>query len=319
MEYKQLGKFGVKVSELCLGTGFRGNSPEDVHQKTVHRALELGCNFVDCANSYGAGRSETILGRALKGRRDDVVLTSKVHSKTGDGPNNIGLSRYHIMREVERSLKRLQTDRIDIYLQHAMDVETPLEETLRAMDDLIRQGKVIYAGSCNNPAWRLMEQIGICNASGLAPMAVAQNAYNLLERFPVEFDLMQVARNQGLGLMTYSPLAVGMLTGKFRKDVDPPADSVWAGRRSQFHEYMTGHAEGVIVKLIEVAEKLGKTPAQVAIAWVLDHPDVTSAIIGPDLPEQVEDAFGGIGWKLDAEDRQALDLVSAVQIPGPIR
>ena len=315
MEYRQLGKSGVKVSPISLGTAFRCQPDDAVCRRVIDRAVDLGCNFIDCANFYDRGRSEQIVGRALHGKRDDVVLTSKVWGRIGPGPNDAGLSRYHIMREAERSLKRLKTDRIDVYLQHAVDAQTPVEEILGAMDDLVRQGKVIYAGSCNHPAWRLAEQIGICRAEGLAAPTVTQNPYSLLDRYQVEGDLLEVVSKYGLGLMTYSPLAVGLLTGRFKKGEAPGEGTPWAGRRDDFDSYMTDQAQRVVDKLTGIAARIGKTPAQTALAWVLDHPQVTAPIMGPDTPEQVDDMIGGLGWQLDPEDREALDSIS--EIPRP--
>ena len=318
MEYRQLGKLGVKVSPISLGTGFRNQEDDAVCERVIARAVELGCNFIDSANFYGTGRSEEIVGRALKGKRDDVVITSKVWGPIGPGPNDTGLSRYHIMREAERTLKRFQTDRIDVYLQHNAAPETSSEETLRAMDDLVRQGKVVYAGSCNHPPWRLMEHIGICRAEGLAPLSVTQHPYNLLERHQVEGDLMDLVRKYGLGLMSYSPLAVGLLTGQFKKGEAPAEGTPWARRRDKLDSYMTDHAQRVVDKLAEISTRIGKTPAQVAVAWILDHPEVTAAIMGPDTPEQVDDMMGGLDWPLDSEDREALDAISDIQAPRHI-
>ena len=314
MEYRQLGNLGVKVSPICLGTGFRVQEDDALCERVVHRAVELGCNFIDSANFYGYGRSEEIVGRALKGKRDDIVITSKVFARIGPGPNDTGLSRYHIMREAERSLKRLQTDRIDVYLQHDIDRDTPPDEILNAMDDLVRQGKVIYTGSCNHAAWRLMEHIGINRAKSLGPFTVTQNPYSLLERHQVEGDLMEVVRRYGLGLMTYSPLAVGLLTGRFKKG-EAPAGTPWAGRGEDLDSFMTDHAQRVVDKLTQVAARIGKTPAQTALAWVLDHPEVTASIMGPDTPEQVDDMMGGLGWQLEPEDWETLDAIS--EIPRP--
>ena len=319
MEYRQLGKSGVKVSPISLGTGFRCQPDDAVCERVIERALDLGCNFIDGSNFYGPGRSEVIVGRVLKGKRDDVVLTSKVWGRIGPGPNDEGLSRYHIIREAERSLKRLQTDRIDIYLQHGLDAETPAEEILGAMDDLVRQGKVIYAGSCNHPPWRLMEQIGICRAEGLAPVTVTQHPYSLLERHQVEGDLTELVQQYGLGLMTFSPLAIGLLTGRFRKGAAPGEGTPWDGRREDFDAYMTDQAQRVIDELTQIAARIGKTPAQTALAWVLDHPQVTAAVIGPDTPAQVDDMMGSLGWRLDPGDREVLDAVSQRQEPRHIQ
>ena len=314
MNYRQLGSSGVKVSEICLGTAFRGQNDDAICEKVIHRALELGCNFVDCANFYGQGRSETIVGKALQGVRDDVVLTTKVWSCMGDGPNDFGTSRFSVMRELDRSLKRLQTDHIDIYLLHNIDHETPSEETLRALDDGVRQGKVTYVGSCNHTPWRLMEHIGICKAKSFAPPVVTQNEYNLLHRYDVEGELTEVVEKYGVGVMTYSPLAIGLLSGLFRKGQTPPDGTPWASGRMDLAKTLSDKVDRIIQLLVDIGKEMDKTPAQVAIAWILDHPQVTAPIIGPDRPEHVNDVFGGIGWTIDPVHRKALDDASEIVV-----
>ena len=315
MEYRNMGKSGVKVSPICLGTGFRAGAEEDDCIRVVERALDLGCNFVDTANSYGQGRSERILAKALRGKRDDVVLTSKVCSPVGTGPNDNGLSRYHIMREVERSLSRLETDRLDIYLLHLFDPVTPLDETLRAMDDLVRQGKVRYIACSNFSAWQICDSLWTSDRHNLASFVCTQSQYNLLYRWDIETELMPVCNRHGLGIMTYSPLAIGLLTGIYRRGQKPPPDSPWGKRHYNFEAAMTEQTDGIVQKLVEIGQERGKTPAQVAIAWILDHEEITSVIIGPDLPEHVDENFGALGWQLSKEERAALDELSAVESP----
>ena len=311
MEYRNFGKAGVKVSRICLGTAFRGQGDEKTCLREIDLAIDLGCNFIDCANYYGRGRSETILGKAVKGKRDDLVLTSKVCSPMGEGPNDRGLSRFHIMREVERSLKRLGTDHIDVYLLHQLDAETSLDETLGAMDDLVRQGKVRYVGCCNFSGWQVVDGLWVSDARNLAPFVCIQSPYNLLRREPMESDLMPMCRRHGLGIMTYSPLAVGLLTGRFRRGEAPPADTPWA-RRRDFEETMSEQADAVVQRLIDIGEKHGRTPAQVAVAWILEHEEISAPIIGPDLPEHVDEVFGALEVRLEPEERAALDEVSRV-------
>jgi aryl-alcohol dehydrogenase-like predicted oxidoreductase len=281
----------------------------------VERAIDLGCNFIDTANSYGQGRSERILAKALKGNRDDIILTSKVWSQIGPGPNDWSLSRYHIMREVERSLQRLEMDHLDIYLLHAFDETTPIEETLRAMDDLIRQGKTRYVGCCNFKAWQVCEALWTSDVLNIHSFICIQSQYSLLHRWEIEPELISLCRKYGLGIMTYSPLAIGLLTGRFRRGQAPPPDTPWGKGSYNFEEAMTEQNDRIIQKLIEIGKHHDKTPAQVAIAWILDHPEVTSAIIGPDLPEQVDENFGALDWKLSPEERAALDEVSKVEGP----
>ena len=308
MEYVQLGRLGVRVSRICLGTAFRGQRDDAVAARVIERAVDLGCNFIDCANYYGRGRSETVLGKAIGGQRDDLFLTSKVWSRMGPGPNDAGSSRYHITREVERSLRRLGTDRIDLYLLHNWDPDSPLDESLRAMDDLVRQGKVLYVGACNFTAAQALEGLWTADRLGLDPFACLQNEFNLLHRWPVESELLPLVRRRGLGLMTYSPLAVGLLTGRYRRGQPPPAGSHWEGRKD-FEGTMKG-IDGVVQSLIAIGSRLGRTPAQVALAWLLDHPEVTAPMIGPDLPEHVDEAFRALGWQLPPEDRAALDAAT---------
>ncbi len=319
MEYVNFGKAGIKVSRLALGLGFRGQADEAEAQGTIEHAIAQGINLIDCANSYGpldqresAGRSEVILGRALKGKRDDVVITSKVASPTGDGPNDRGLSRGHILREVERSLTRLGTDHIDVYLAHVFDESTPLEETVRALDDLVRSGKVRYAGCCNFTAWQVCKALWVADRINAPPFICVQNPYHLLNR-DLEREMFGLVRDQGLGVMVYSPLAIGLLSGIYSPGRPAPSGSLWAtaGYRSRFPAAMQGVSGEVVSTVLDLAKELGKTPAQLAIAWVLSHPEVTAAITGGDTIAHLDDSLGSVGWKLDDSVREKLDTVSA--------
>ena len=248
MEYINFGSAGVKVSRLALGLGFRGQADEADGQKVVERALDLGINLIDCANTYGpgdnrthAGRSEVVLGKALKGKRDEVVITSKVFSRVGRGPNDQGLSRYHIMREAERSLRRLDTDHIDVYLVHHFDDSTPIEETARALDDLVHQGKVRYIGCCNHAAWQACKALWVQHALNLTAYMCMQNPYNLLHR-ALEREVFPFVQSEGLGVMVYSPLAVGLLSGFYKLNAPPPEGSLWAKRwMARYKNMMVGH------------------------------------------------------------------------------
>jgi aryl-alcohol dehydrogenase-like predicted oxidoreductase len=315
MEYRNFGSTGVQVSALCLGTGFRGNPDDDTCRATIVKALDLGINFIDVANVYQNGRSERIVGEVLRGRRDQFVLTTKVGSPVGRGPHQRGLSRLHIFREIERSLSRLQTDYVDFYLLHQPDPRTPLEETLRALDDLVRQGKVRYTGCCNYAAWQVCKGQWISDRHHLTLFSGVQNYYNLLDR-SLEREMMPFCREEGLGIMAFSPLAVGLLTGRFRHGEPPPPDSPWGQGRAGFEKVMSPAADRVVETLRRIGGERGKTPAQVAIAWVLSHPEISAAIIGPDRPEQVEENLGGVGWPLTAQEREALDQVSAWAVAG---
>lgn len=318
MDYVNFGCAGVKVSRLALGLGFRGQRDEAEAQKIIERALDLGINLIDCANIYGPmddranlGRSEVILGKALKGKRDEVVITSKVAGAVGPGPNDRGLSRYHIMREVERSLARLNTDHIDVYLVHSFDDSTPLEETVRALDDLVRSGKVRYVGCCNYAAWQVCRALWIADTLKATPFMCVQNPYSLLNR-QLEREMFDLVRQLGLGVMAYSPLAVGLLSGAYRPGQPAPPGSLWATRgQEQFTQTMQGAVAEVVTTLLDLARELGRSPAQLALAWVLSQPEVTVAITGGDTIEQLEDNVGAVGWTLDAEVRARLAEVSA--------
>ncbi len=316
MDYVRLGRAGVKVSRLCLGTAFRGywngHTEEATAIRTVETAIDLGCNFIDCANYYYQGRCEDLLGKAIKGKREDLVVTTKVWSRIGEGPNDQGLSRFAIMREVERSLKRLQIDYIDIYLLHNWDPNTELDETLKAFDDLVRQGKVRYVGACNFTAAQTVEALWTAERGGLDPFFVLQNQYNILQRWDIEPEILPICRQYGMGMMTYSPLAVGLLTGRFRRGQTPPADSAWtAGDR--FDAALDVKTDQIIQQLADIGQAQNKTPAQVAIAWILANDDVTAPIIGPDRPEHVEEVFGALDVEFSAEQLQALDELSQWQ------
>lgn len=317
MEYVNFGKAGVKVNPLALGLGLRGQPDENAAQRLIEHAIDNGINLIDCANIYGPmddraniGRSEVILGKAIKGKRDDVVITSKVCSHIGQGPNDYGLSRYHIMREIDRSLTRLGTDHIDVYLIHVPDDTTPQEETIRALDDLVRSGKVRYLGCCNHQAWQVCKALWIADSINATPYMCVQNMYNLLNR-DLETEIFGLVREEGLGVMCYSPLSVGLLSGQYSPDEPPPAGSLWERRYPEEYERrMRGATGKVIATLKRLADELGKTPAQLAVAWVVSHPEVTVAISGSDTIEQLDDTLGGVGWELDAAVREELDAVS---------
>ena len=311
VEYRNLAGTGVQVSSICLGTAFHGLwhglSDEQACIDTIHRFLELGGNFIDCANFYQEGRCESLLGRTLKGlpgKRDELVITSKVCSTIGEGPNDGGLSRYHIMREIERTLTRLGTDHVDLYLLHHFDPETPLGETLRAMDDLVHQGKVRYVGCSNFTAAQVVEALWVSDRFVLQPVACLQHPYNLLNR-AIEGELFSCCRQHRLGVMAYSPLGTGLLTGAIRVGKPPPSVSVWSQRKEREEEI--AKVDHLVQLLVDRAEALSMTPAQLAVAWILDHDEVSTAIIGPDLPEHVDDVVGSGGWRISADTRAALD------------
>ena len=319
MDYINVGSAGVKVSRIALGLALRGQADETAAQRLVEHAIDQGINFIDCANIYGplddranVGRSEIVLGRALKGKRDHVVITSKVASAMGAGPNECGLSRYHILREIEATLRRLAIDHVDIYLAHAYDATTPLEETVRALDDVVRSGKARYVGCCNYAAWQVCRALWVADTCTAAPYMCVQNPYNLLDR-QLEGEMFGLARDRGLGIMAYSPLAVGLLSGSYQPGQPPPDGTLWATRlRDGYDRTMQGPVGTVVRSVHEIAAELGKTPAQIAVAWILAHPEVTCAISGADTREQFDDVLGAVGWELPTEIRQRLDTVSAI-------
>lgn len=322
MEYRFLGRTGVKVSPICLGTAFRSQEDEQTCIRVIDRAIDLGCNFIDTA-LYGGGRSEAVVGKALKGKRDDIVLTTKIFGTLGDGPNRSRLSRLNLMAGIEASLQRLETDHIDLYLLHAFDPETPLDETLRALNDMVQQGKVRYIGCSNFKAWKVMEALWISSERNLAPFACIQSQYNLLNRFEIEPELMPLCREQGIGIMTYSPLAIGLLSGQFRRGQEPPPQTPWSrgeNRGMSPHKYSLEEAmdefnDRIVQTLVDIGQRHGRTPGQVAIAWILDHEEISAPILGADLPEHVDEIWAGLDWQLNTAERALLDEVS--QRPAP--
>ena len=329
IEYVNFGTAGVRVSRMALGLGFRGQFDRDEAEKVILRALDAGINLIDCANVYGLmddraniGSSEEVLGRALKGRRDDVVITSKVFSPIGSGPNDRGASRYHIMREVERSLGRLQTDRIDVYIFHGVDDMSLFEEQFRTMETLIQQGKVRYVGVSNYQAWQVVEALRVQERINAQPLIAVQNPYSLMNRTQ-EDELFPMVRETGVGVMAYSPLGVGLLSGTYRPDEVPDDSTLWGSkRRGQIAAYMRGRAARVIAEVGKVADEVGATMPQVAMAWVLSHPEVTVAISGADTVDQIADVAGALELTLPAEAIARLNEVSsgmrAVLDGGPL-
>ena len=318
MEYINFGNAGVRVSRLAFGLGLRGQDDAAEAQRAIEHAIDQGINLIDCANVYGLmddraniRTSEAILSKAIKGKRDDVLITSKVASEVGRGPNDQGLSRYHIMREVETSLRQLDTDHIDFYLMHRFDERVPLEESVRALDDLVHAGKVRYVGCCNHEAWQVCKSLWVADRLNAIPYMCVQNMYSLLNRH-LEKEMFPFLRDAGLGAMAYSPLHIGLLSGLYSPGAPPPPGSLWALRPTEAYAAMAGEdAQRVMAAVIELAGELGKTPAQLAIAWVLSHPEITLAITGSDTVEHLDDNLGGVGWTLDESARQELDAISA--------
>jgi 1-deoxyxylulose-5-phosphate synthase len=323
MEYRNLGRSGLKVSSVCLGTMAFGRwIDEGLSARVLDAALDTGINFVDTADIYGQGmdtgaysergQSEAILGRLLGARRQQIVLASKARHKMGTGPNDEGLSRGHIMAAVEASLRRLQTDYLDLYQCHAFDPETPLEETMRALDDLVRQGKVRYIGCSNFAAWQIAKANGISDRLGLARFISVQPPYNLLAR-AVEGELVPLCQSEGIGMMVYSPLARGMLAGKYRQGEALPEGSRGAAGEQRLQALMNERNFRKVECFRQLCAAWGQPMARVAAAWVLANPAVTTAIVGASRPEQVADAVDAAELKLTAEQKRALDELDAVQ------
>lgn len=310
MEYRRLGKSGLKVSEICLGTMTFGHGADEAEsERMVHLAWDAGVNFFDTANSYSEGESELLLGKALKGRRRDAIVATKFFNPMGPGPNDSGMSRVHIMQAIDDSLKRLQMDYVDIYYIHHVDTQTPLEEMLRALDDLVHQGKVRYTACSNYQAWRLSEALCLSETHNLAQFMCYQPLYNLVVR-DIEQELVPLCEHKGLGVVVWSPLAGGFLSGKYK----PGERTQTASRSSEGwafpQRYFAANADETLQTLFEVSEELGHSPAQVALRWVLEQPTITSAIVGARHVTHLEDNLGTAGWKLDKNAHQRLNKVS---------
>ena len=310
MEYRRLGRSGLKVSEICLGTmTFGASTDEDEAKRIVNLAYDAGINFFDTADGYSIGRSEEILGEVLKGRRREAVVATKFFNPMGSGPNDSGMSRVHIMNAIEDSLKRLQMDHVDIYYIHHVDVQTPLEEMFRALDDLVRQGKVRYIACSNYQAWRLCEALWISDSNNLARFECYQPQYSLVVR-DIEQELAPLCLDKGLGIVPWAPLAGGFLAGKYK-----PGQRVVSGTRSEekwnWHgAFFAANADETLSTLLQVAQELGRTPAQVALRWLLDQPGVTSVISGVRTAEHLRDNVGATGWRLGEELAKRLNQVS---------
>src|SRR4051794_9798399 len=325
MEYRQLGRSGLRVSALSLGTmsfGDRGaDAPVGMTDTTgaarqVDLCLEAGINLIDTADVYSGGVSEEILGRVLRGRRDRLVLATKARFPMGEGPNDAGLSRHHLIEACEASLRRLQTDHIDLFQVHQWDGQTPLEETLDTLDALVRQGKVRYIGCSNYSGWQVMKALGISERRGLQRFASQQIHYTLQAR-EAEYELVPASLDQGLGILVWSPLAGGLLSGKYRRDKQAPAGS---RHLSDWDEPPVRDEEGlydIIEALVEIGEAHEVSAAQVALAWTLGRPGISSAIVGARTEEQLADNLRAAELELGAEERARLDELSAPPLLYP--
>jgi aryl-alcohol dehydrogenase-like predicted oxidoreductase len=301
MEYRNLGKAGVKVSAIGIGCNqFGGKVDADGTKAVVRRALDEGINFFDTADVYSNGRSEEFLGAALEGERERVVLATKVRFKMGEGPNDVGASRYHILNAVEASMQRLRTNRIDLYQIHAWDESVPIEETMRALDDLVRAGKVRYVGASQFSAWQMAHSNALAEMMGWEQFVTVQAHYNLLER-DVDRELAPYCAWAGVGILPYFPLAGGLLTGKYTRGEPPPA-----GSRGEFSPYVKNRLTDAnfdkLDKLRAFADSRGHTLHDLAFAWLLSRKQIPSVIAGATTPEQVSENAKKIGWKLSEEE-----------------
>jgi aryl-alcohol dehydrogenase-like predicted oxidoreductase len=317
MEFRNVGNTGLRVSELCLGCmTFGRESDAETSRRMIERFVEAGGNFLDTADAYTAGRSEEIVSRALKGRRQEFVVATKVYFRMGPGPNDFGLSRRHIMDACEASLRRLQTDYIDLYQAHCWDRHTPLDETLAAFDDLVRSGKVRYVGVSNFTGWQLMKALWLSDRHGWARFVCLQPRYNLVDR-QIERELLPICRAEGLGVIPWAPLGGGFLSGKYRRDAAMPKDARIARAEPHWAESMerqgTERAWHTLDVVGQIAQQRGKSSAQVALAWLKAQPGVTAPILGARTLEQLEDNLGCLGWELTPEEMARLDAASALE------
>lgn len=320
MDYRNLGRTGVKVSSLCLGCmNFGGRTDEEESLAIIARAIDEGINFIDTANVYGhnpqefaegRGRSEMIVGKALKGKRDRVVLATKAYFPMSDDPNGLGSSRRHLIEQCEESLRRLDTDYIDLYQLHHPSNDIPIDETLRALDDLVQSGKVRYLGTSSFAAWQIMESLWASKEYGLNRFICEQPAYNLLDR-RLERELIPMAQTYGIAVIPWSPTAGGFLTGRYQRGQPPPDnsrfDAFWTSAQDW---HLTDAAFDVLDVVVSLSERKQVTPYQLALAWVLNQPGITSPIIGPRTMDHLEGALGALSIELTDDDYQQLDAVA---------
>lgn len=313
MQYRRLGQSGLKVSEIALGSWltYGGYVDKPTAVSCIHKAYELGINFFDTANVYHRGAAEEVVGEALRPfPRESYVLATKVFFPMGEGPNDRGLSRKHIMEQCHASLKRLGTDYIDLYQCHRFDPETPLEETLRALDDLVTQGKVLYVGVSEWTAAQIIEAVHLARELNLDRIVSNQPVYNMLNRY-IEKEVLPLCAREGIGQVVFSPLAQGVLTGKYRPGEAPaPGTRATDPESHQFiQRYLTSDNLEKVQKLAPIAERNGLTISQLALAWILRRPEVSSAIVGASRPEQVEQNAAASGVTLSPEDLEAIEQV----------
>jgi aryl-alcohol dehydrogenase-like predicted oxidoreductase len=310
MKYRYLGSSGLQVSSMGLGTNsFGGRADEAASIRIVHQALELGINFIDTANVYTGTESERIIGEALSGRRQQAILATKAGLTRGQGPNEKGSSRQHILTEIEGSLRRLKTDYIDLYQIHSFDPHTPLEETLRTLDDLVRAGKVRYIGASNYAAWELMKALGVSERLGLPRFVSIQPSYSLADRTP-EQELLPLCEDQGVGLIPYYPLAGGILTGKYADGSQTPAGSRLE-KEPRFSARLTADRLQLGAAVVRMAQELGTSPGALSLAWLMSRPVVSTIIVGATGVEQLTENVRSVALELDAAVLEELERISA--------
>lgn len=313
-----LGRTGVKVSKVALGAmSFGGDADETTAYKIWRTARDAGINFIDIADVYNEGRSEEFVGRFMQGERDDLVIATKAYFPTGKSPNARGTSRYHLRSSVEASLRRLQTDRIDLFYLHRFDDATALDETLRALDDLVRAGKILYPACSNFAAWQVAHALGIAALKNLAPFVAIQPMYNLVKR-TAEIEILPMAHSLGLAVVPYSPTGGGLLTGKYARDVKPAT-----GRLIDTKMYTTRYSDpamyDVAEKFTALAREVGQHPVTLALAWVASHPAVTSVLAGGRSVEQLAPAFAALTYELDVATRDKITALSVAPPPATDR
>lgn len=310
MEYRQLGRSGLKVSAIGLGGNTFGNGADEAQTgRIINHALDIGVNFIDTADIYSRGVSETFVGKAVGGRRREAIIATKVCGRMGDRPNDAGLSRKHVTEGIEDSLRRLNTDYVDLYQLHNVDAGTPIYETLSTLDDLVRQGKVRYVGCSNFLAWQICEALWAADRKDLTPFVSVQPRYNLLDR-AIERELRPFCRQYGIGIIPYSPLASGILTGKYKPGEAPPPDTR-AGRQPRLQQRLTDETLGKVDRLSRWAKERDHTVGELALAWLLSRPEVSTIIAGATRPEQVEENARAVEWKLSEADLEAIDSALA--------
>lgn len=310
MEYRNLGRCGLKVSEYCFGTMTFGKDTDSAEAaRMVDLAIDSGVNFFDTANSYSAGQSEIDLGAALQGKRQKAIIATKFFNPMGPGPNDSGMSRSHVLDAIEGSLKRLQTDYVDIYYIHHVDIQTPLDEMLRAVDDLVRQGKVRYIACSNYEAWRLSEGLWISDTKNLSRFVCYQGLYNLVTR-DLEEELVPLCQLKQLGMVTWGGLAGGFLSGKYSPGQRSLEGTRSAGGLVFPQTYFAPNADEILEVLFDVSKGLGKSPAAVAINWILRQPHISAALIGARNTDQLKMNLGATTWKLDPSLLGKLNAIS---------